>query len=209
MRPRQDAQFGYAIDGVLVSISAPRPFRARGRSGRDKAPPGRSTTAGSAEERLPQLVRPLSRGWYQQRFFGSQPEVQQSRAAGLRPPVPPRFTAAPTDHRRLSHFSAAATGACASVAPAHRESTAAAERAGDRHSAGPASRPSVGRRFESYAAHHDFKDLDAASPGFPIIGSRLEAADRLKGSRFPLSAGRSVLASQAARRYSSTRGNIM
>ena len=73
----------------------------------------------------------------------------------------------------------------------------------------PVDYKSVGRRFESYAAHHHFNDLGAAAPGFPIFGSRLEAADRPKGSRFPLSAGRSVLASQAARRYSSTRGNIM
>src|SRR5262245_58105623 len=106
--PCEDAQFGYSIDGVLVSdFCTPQFF--------DTAGTGRRCSFGGAIERPLTTLKnghlswfdPPSRAWYQQRFFGSQPKVSRLALpdAGYR--CLRELTCCwEFDPRRLSHFSA-------------------------------------------------------------------------------------------------------
>jgi hypothetical protein len=108
--PCQDIQFGYMIDSVLVSDFCTPAFFEPERGG------GRYSFTGAVEKPLEALKNgylswfdPKSRAWYQQRYFASQPKF-----ASLGLPAPAHrclreFTnGTEADHRRLSHFSAAA-----------------------------------------------------------------------------------------------------
>ncbi|MFI5016720.1 MAG: hypothetical protein ACHQHK_02120 [Dongiales bacterium] len=129
--PCQDAQFGYAIDGVLVSdFCTPSFFEPEDDAG------ARYSFTGAVERPLAALRNgylswfdPLSRGWYQQRFFGSQPKFSSLGLPGSAHRCLREFTGrAEADHRRLSHFSAAATERVRQRLRRHaEESTAAAE----------------------------------------------------------------------------------
>jgi hypothetical protein len=106
--PCADAQFGYTIDGILVSDFCTPEFFGPGGSG------ARCSFTGAVESPLAALkngylswLDPLSQDWYQQQCFGSRTKFIQlgQPEAGYR--CMREFTnRAEADHRRLSHFSA-------------------------------------------------------------------------------------------------------
>ena len=128
--PCQDAQFGYAIDGVLVSdFCTPSFFQ-------PEVAEGRYSFTGAIEQPLAALRNgylswfdPPSQAWYQQRYFGSQPKFSSLGLPGAAHRCLREFTnRAEADHRRLSHFSAAATQRLRQRLRGHvEELTAAAE----------------------------------------------------------------------------------
>ena len=109
--PCQDIQFGYMIDGVLVSDFCTPAFFEPDRGA------GRYSFTGAVERPLEALRNgylswfdPKSRAWYQQRRFGSQPKVGSlGRPSNAHRCLREFTNGAEADHRRLSHFSAAAT----------------------------------------------------------------------------------------------------
>ncbi len=107
--PCQDAQFGYTIDGLLVSDFCTPGFFDH------NAASARCSFTGAVKAPLQTLKNgylswfdPCSRGWYQQQHFGAAPKF-----IALGAPHPGyrclrEFTnGAEADHRRLSHVSAA------------------------------------------------------------------------------------------------------
>ena len=109
--PCQDIQFGYMIDGVLVSDFCTPAFFEPERG------TGPYSFTGAVERPLEALRNgylswfdPKSRAWYQQRYFGREPKFGSLGHPSNAHRCLREFTnGAEADHRRLSHFSAAAT----------------------------------------------------------------------------------------------------
>ena len=109
--PCQDIQFGYMIDGILVSDFCTPSFFEPDRGG------DRYSFTGAVEKPLEALrngylswLDPKARAWYQQRRFGSQPKFSLlGRPSDAHRCYREFINGSEADHRRLSHFSAAAT----------------------------------------------------------------------------------------------------
>ena len=107
--PSGDAQFGYTIDGILVSDFCTPQFFDSG------AAATRCSFNGSVKKPLEVLKNgylswcdPPSRGWYQEQYFGSQPKVVSLGQPGAAFRCLREFTGrGEVDHQRLSHFSIA------------------------------------------------------------------------------------------------------
>jgi len=109
--PSADAQFAYAIDGILVSdLCTPAYFIHAGAG-------ARYSFTGAITEPLQVLkngylswYESRSKSWYQQQYFGTAPRVIQLGEPGAEYRCLREFTnRGEVDHRRLSHVSAAAT----------------------------------------------------------------------------------------------------
>jgi hypothetical protein len=109
--PSADAQFAYAIDGILVSDFCTPAYFAHAGAG------GRYSFTGAITEPLQVLKNgylswhePRSNIWYQKQFFGTAPRMIQLGEPGAECRCLREFTnRGEVDHRRLSHVSAAST----------------------------------------------------------------------------------------------------
>jgi hypothetical protein len=108
--PSADAQFGYTVDGILVSDFCTPQFFDYSAGGIE-----RYSFTGAVAKPL-EILRngylswcdPASRSWYQAQYFGSQPKVVSLGQASAAFRCMREFTSrGEVDHQRLSHFSMA------------------------------------------------------------------------------------------------------
>jgi hypothetical protein len=109
--PSEDPQFGYTIDGVLLSdFCTPNFFEHAGAG-------ARYSFTGAVKQPLEVLkngylswYEPISKGWYQEQFFGSSPKFIALGSPSAAYRCMREFTnRGEVDHRRLSHVNAAST----------------------------------------------------------------------------------------------------
>ena len=109
--PSEGAQFGYTIDGILLSdFCTPNFFEHAGAG-------ARYSFTGAIKQPLEVLkngylswYEPVSKSWYQEQFFGSSPKFIDLGSPSAAYRCMREFTnRGEVDHRRLSHVSAAST----------------------------------------------------------------------------------------------------